>query len=342
MKLQQKDIIAKITKFVKDVTIYAETSRTLRVDIAQNNALLRKKKTGEILALFSGATVKPGRPNDVSVDGNTILIKPAKGAKKTGSGAEYGLLAKIDLSFFDTTAFGNVCKTFTTGKLATNIKESSDVKCVSDLNTEIARLLNGNLEGINIKIHGFTFRNVIGCIPVTIGEPKADVVLVCRKGKKLYPDAYISYKMGKTAKDFQQYSGLSEKSSKSIFDNDETYSFFAKLHSLSAAGIKDDVMQAIHDKSIIGDAIWGKDYGGQFGVDNCHFIGQGDVSITSTGVMSYSHSQKNGDMNFGHGYEPVFGARYATGRGNKGPRGMNAANYRIGIFPRAYRSKWMH
>ncbi|MFN3300502.1 MAG: hypothetical protein ACK41Z_09925 [Sediminibacterium sp.] len=338
----QEQIIKKLKESIKDIEVYSLNSKSIRVDISVNNLSVRNQKTSEVLALFPGSTVTKERPHDVKIpSGFTILVKPAKGAKKTGSSAFYGLLEKIDLSAFKLNSFSGISSEFASGKLVTNIKESSDVKCVSDLNEEIVKASKGSLEGITIKIHGFTFTNVIGCIPVTNGEPKADVVLVCKRNGELVPDCFMSYKMGSSAKDFQNYSGLSEKSSSYIFNHPETLTFYQTLSTLSASGVKEDVFQIIKDHKIIGLSVWGMDFGSsKFGINNCHFIAQGDPSISGT-TLKYTHSQKNGDFNFEKEYQPVFGARYASGRGNKGPGGLRADNFRIGIFPRAYRSKWL-
>jgi len=341
MTLTPDKVLQTIQKKVKDVTAYALTSKTIRADISTNNVQLRKTKTLEIIALFPGAVATKERPNDILLPGKImILVKPAKGAAKTASGAFYGLLEKIDLSVFDLSKFSEVSTTFAGGKLADKIKEASDILCVSSLNEEIMKALKGSTDGITLRLENYTFKNVIGCVPVTNGEPKADVVLVCRNGKQLYPDCYLSYKMGSTAKDFQNYSGLTVKASPFIFNHPETREFYLKLKALSDNNQKADIYQIIKDNKIIGNAVWGMDFGKGFGINNCHVIAQGNVSINGS-TIKYTHTHKNGDFHFDKTYQPVFGARYATGRNNVGPSGIQAANFRIGIFPRAYRSAWL-
>lgn len=337
----QDDVVRELHRLLPTVNFYTVTAKTIRADISQNSVALRNKTTLDIIGFFPGSSVSKERPNDVKIPGGfTILVKPAKNAKKVASGAYYGNLDKIDLSAFKLSAFANISREFASGNLVTSIKEASDIKCVSELNEAIVKASKGSLDGLTLKIDGFTFKNVIGCIPVTNGEPKADVVFVCKKDGELYPDCYISYKMGKAAKDFQNYSGLSEKSSAYIFNHKETLKFYTTLSAMSASGIKEDIYQLIEDRKIIGLSVWGSDYGGQFGVNNCHTIAQGSPTISGTN-LTYTHSTKNGDFNFEAGYQPVFGARYASGRNNRGPKGMLAPNFRIGIFPRAYRSKWL-
>ena len=326
--------------------IYKETSKTVRLDIEENNAQMRTKMTSLVMSEFEGSELKPNRPNDVKIPGGfTVLVKPKKGAKKTASGVYYGLLGTIDLSIFDTTAFGQVCSTFTSGKLVKYIKESSDIKCVSDFNKVIEKHLDPSFKGLNLKLGETTFKNIIGMIPVTTGEHKADVVLVSREGNTLKPVCYLSYKMGTNAKGFQNYSGLSEKSSPQIFNDDETITFYNTLAQYSDSGKREDVYQIIHNENIIGISLFGKEYGkafgkSSFGINNCNFIVQGEVSIIGS-KLTYTHIHENGNMLFSKEYQPVFGARYASGRNNIGPNGQNIKNYRIGIFPRAYRSSWL-
>ena len=315
-------------------------TRTIRVDIPEKNVELRNKITSIILNLLPNSTITKIRPNDVKFGIFTILVKPSKTAKKTPSSAFYGSLEELNISDFDTSNFRNISSEFANGNLVKNIKESSDVKCTSDLNMEIHKNMDKNYNGLTLKLDSYTFKNVLGCIPVTNGEPKADIVLVCRKGNILYPDGYISYKMGTNAKGFQNYSGLSENSSPYIFNHAETNRFYSMLHSLSNSNEKKDIYQKIEDNKIIGMSVWGSDFGKAFGINNCHVIAQGEVSI-SIYTIKYTHIQKNGDMKFDIQYQPVFGARYATGRNNRGPNGLNSKNFRIGIFPRAYRTAWL-
>lgn len=259
----------------------------------------------------------------------------------SGNAVYYGRLADLDLSKYDLRSFSTISTPFSQGVLVHNIKETSDVFAVSDFNKALNQVLD-RPEGITLTCENFRFENVIGCVPVTNGEPKADLVLVGmdHHAMKLLPVGYLSYKMGARAKDFQNYSGLSEKSSPYIFQHPETKKFYETLRNFSEKSVYPDSYQIIEDSGIIGMAVWGMDYGKAFGVNNCHFIAQGTVTISGS-RLSYTHSHRNGDFNFSKEYTPVFGARYATGRTNKGPGNISVKNYRIGIFPRAYRTSWL-
>lgn len=321
---------------------YPESGKTVRVDIAQNNVALRKQVTDKVLALFPGSLVTKARPNDVMLPGGwKVLVKPAQGAKKTGSSAYYGYLGKLNLSLYNTSAFRGVSSFVVSGKLSTDIKEASDVKCVSDLNELIEPKLKTNPGGITVTVAGYRFTNIVGCLPVTDGEPKADVVLVQQKGKVLTPVCFLSYKMGSNAKGFQNYSGLSEKSAPFIFNHKETLQFYKEMKTLAEHGGKVEHYQRIKDPLIKGKSVFGMDYpSGKFGINNCHAIVQGEVTLSGA-ALSYTHMHKNGDMSFDKEYEPVFGSRTASGRGNVGPGGITFSGYRIGIYPRAFRSAWL-
>lgn len=265
-----------------------------------------------------------------------------KNGKKSTSTLHYGHLGERTLSEYTRTAFRDISPEFASGHLVTHTKEPSDAVAVNDMNTAITNMLTNPL-GITLVAYGYHFHNVIGCIPVTLGEPKADIVLVSinEKTKQLFPSAYISYKMGTSAKHFQNYSGLSEKSASYIFHHPDTKKFYEHLAKLSDASTHPpDAFQIITDTRIIQLSVWGKDFGQAFGVNNCHFLAQGKVTISGT-TLTYSHVQKNGDMTFDKNYQPVFGARYTANRNNKGPDGIHVDNYRLGIFPRAYRTEWL-
>lgn len=327
---------------LKDIVAYPESAKTVRVDISQNNVSLRKKVTDQVISLFPGALVHPKRPNDVLLpDGWTVLVKPAQGAKKTGSGAYYGYLGNLNLQLYDTKAFRNVSSFVVNGKLSNDIKEASDIKCVSELNELITPMLKSNPQGIRLTVCGYRFDNIVGCLPVTDGEPKADVVLVAQKGKVLTPVCFLSYKMGSNAKGFQNYSGLSEKSAPFIFNHAESLKFYKEMQTLAQHGGKVEHYQKIVDPMIKGKSVFGMDYpSSKFGVNNCHAIIQGEPRISGT-TLTYTYMHKNGDMRFDKEYEPVFGSRTASGRGNVGPGGISFTGYRIGIYPRAFRSAWL-
>lgn len=337
--MTQERILSEIKSGVKNVIAYPENRKTIRVDVPVNNLKLRTDTAIAVSKLFDEAIISPKDPKIVLLGTDfRVIIKPAKGSKKTGSAPEYGALGKIDLSKFDKNAFVTLTPEFSRGSVPTNVKEASDVKCVSDLNNQITSLMGSSFEGIDLSVAGFRLKNIVGAIPVTNGEPKADVMLIQydKTRKKLSPAFFMSYKMGSDAKGFQNYSGLSEKSAPEIFADAETISFYEKLYTLQKQKNRKSCFRRLKSRDIIGRSLWGMKYGsGTFGLDNVHIIAQGELSI-SRGTMNYDHIQKNGNFNLTGGYEPVFGARYTPGRGNVGPNNIRIADMRLGIFPLAY------
>lgn len=320
--------------------IEKESTKTLRVEMREKNSALRNEITKHVLKLFKNSVTIEKRPNDVLLPGGIkILVKPGKGAKKTASLPYYGFLNRLDLSKYDTTAFSSISPEISRNVLPSKVKEHSDFICVSEFNTALEPLLT-DTTGKTLSFLGFQFQNVIGCIPVTAGEPKADVVLVGIKNKKLIPVCFYSYKMGTDATGFQNYSGLSETSAPEIFSAAETIDYYAALNAIVKAKQQSSIApyRPLKSKKLIGKSVWGMDYGtGGYGINNCHFIAQGTITISGGSIKYSGHSTKNGDFSGLSGsYAPVFGARYTSGRNNRGPGGMYITDYRIGIFPKAY------
>jgi hypothetical protein len=337
--LTQEKILSEIKTGVKGVIAYPENRKTIRVDVPVNNINLRTKTAIEVSKLFDEAIISPKDPKIVLLGTDfRVIIKPAKGSKKTGSAPEYGAIGKINLRSFDTNSFASLTPEFSRGSVPTNVKEASDVKCVSDLNTQITEMMGSSFEGVDLTIAGFRVKNIVGAIPVTNGEPKADVMLVQydKARKRLSPAFYMSYKMGSDAKGFQNYSGLSDKSAPEIFKDPETIRFYEKLYTLQKQGNRKSCFRKLKSQDIIGKSLWGMKYGsGTYGLDNVHLIAQGELNI-SRGTVNYDHIQKNGNFNLTGGYDPVFGARYTPGRGNVGPNDIRIKDMRLGIFPMAY------
>ena len=327
------DIIKQLQELLKNEKNICDIifkNKTIRVELLYNNKEERERIAQIILSSKQDAKPAKKKTEVLNVDGYKVVVKPIKKAKKNE--IYYGMLEYLDLSQFDLSLFEDVCHHFSQGRLAYNIKEVSDIQCVSKINKVLSCPM-----GLVVGNH--FFENVIGCIPVTKGEPKADAVLVCLKDDKLIPGAYISYKLGHKPSDFQNLSGFSEKSSPYIFNHKETQNFFDMLK-------QDDKPKEpfvlVQDKTLICHAVWGMDYGKVFGVNNCHLLAQGDVQIKD-GILSFTHEIENGCMAFLDAPETqvVYGARKATGRASRSPCGARIEGLRVGLFFRCYRQNWL-
>lgn len=336
-------------RFVKELckqypkTDVLDQGKTVRLEVPTRDrdereavaVMLSKKYMGKVKA----------KRTEVQFSGYSLIVKPkgtGGGAKKTTGRVYYGLLGKLNLKDMDVSAMSEVDSLFASSKrLPPTLKEVSDMKGISDFNKKLEAVCETS-NGKTLKIGKFKIENAVGVMAIVGKEPKTDYVIVSKDGNRLYPSFFISYKMGTTAKDFQNYSGISEKTSALIWGHGETKKFFKTLQMLSENRVSEEVKQEINDNHIIQHSMYGQDFGKAFGIDNVNILAQGAVAIGKDGTVHFSHMIVNGTIPPRQSpYFPVFGARVATGRGAKTPFGTTITGFRIGIFPRAYRSKWM-
>ena len=200
---------------------------------------------------------------------------------------------------------------------------------------------------ITITVGKHTFKNIYGANKIE-GTPKADISLVAyNASKKKFEDVcFISHKMGSTAADYQQYSGITSKADGvkpgSISKDKVVVDFLETL-----TGFHDDVVtgkqrfyRIIKDKALIGKSIYGPLFGSsKYGIDNIHFIGQGDVKFSGgkdkhkmdfTGHVAYNPNVS--DFMAGD-YTAIIGARYTGGR-NYEAKGKTYSGVRVLIMPK--------
>ena len=146
----------------------------------------------------------------------------------------------------------------------------------------------------------------------TAGTPKSDFQLTDTGGKAV---VWISHKDGSTAKDFQQWGGMTEPE---ILSHKEVKSFIAKVQSMYPNAIPraTTVARAIHDKKLKCMSIYGVNYGKSLGEQNVTILIQGPVNLVQQGseyVFKSNHIHTNGqDM---HGtYAPTLMAMYKGDR----------------------------
>jgi len=339
---KEKFISALSKKYPKQDVV--DMGRTVRLEIPTRDKTEREAVASLWAKQFRGK-VKTKR-TEVQYSGYSLVVKPkgAGGTKKNESKGRvyYGLLGKLNLDGLDVSALREVDAGFaSTKRLPKVLKEVSDMQGISDFNTKLEAVAKG-VNGVHLKIGKFRVENAVGVMAVVGKEPKTDYVIVSKDGKRLYPSFFISYKMGTSAKDFQNYSGISEKTAQYIWTHRETKRFFKVLQMMAENRVLEEHKEEINDRKIVQYSMYGQDFGKAFGLDNVNILAQGDMSISATGVVTYSHMIPNGTVPPRTSpYHPVFGARLATGRGARTPDGGTVTGFRIGIFPRAYRSKWM-
>lgn len=112
------------------------------------------------------------------------------------------------------------------------------------------------------------------------GTPKADFQLIDENGASF---VFISHKDGKTAKDFQQYGGVSDEK---LRNHPEVVEFLALMKEVSKDVDNDfsklDVREyavPIKDPKLAEMAMFGNDVGGSFSIDNVQLVMQGDIIL---------------------------------------------------------------
>tara|TARA_S200002703_G_C3760022_1_gene233930 strand:+ start:59 stop:1018 length:960 start_codon:yes stop_codon:yes gene_type:complete len=181
-----------------------------------------------------------------------------------------------------------------------------------------------------IKIDNKKYK--VNGIETTPGTPKSDFHLTFN-GE---PVVFISHKKGTTAKHYQQYGGTSLKSGEIIHNHPEVKSFIQKIAKLFPEGMPpgSSVYRPIDDTNLKMLAIYGPDYGKEFGYDNVTLLLQGNVKLNKTGNNLYefeaSHISFNGEAPEGD-YDAVLYGRYNPSRG--GNHGIKAL--RSSIMPLA-------
>jgi hypothetical protein len=208
---------------------------------------------------------------------------------------------------------------------------------------------------INLKIAGDnkTYSNLTAAVKVDSkiksrggvrGDPKADIIVCRDKTKPLDSGSiYISHKKAGGAKEFQQYSGLSEQSGLMIYNNSLTQKFLGEVVESLDMGKLDKlpypIMGTFKNDKLALVSIYGPDYGKQYSLQHVQLIGQGHPVFKRVRDELYeitftSHMSVSGDLSlFTGGYAPVFGATFRNNRSFM-YKGRRYGAARVGIYPK--------
>lgn len=238
---------------------------------------------------------------------------------------------------------------------------------------EVAGIGGGNRIGIDILVPGIgKFIGITGIEKVSNRihgrESKSDFVFKNALGKGVL---YISHKDGNGPDAFGQYGGVSEiagniKDASKIYNHPEVQQYLNKLYQLysdaisGAPRIRNNpfngsgrltkaVYSLVADPALVNMSVYGPDYGGNFGPDNVHLIGQGQFIfkplVTEDGdiyfKLSFSgHQSLNGQtkefLDNNSGYRATIITTFRTGRPTQTPGGV-VPETRTAIYPRRYR-----
>lgn len=157
----------------------------------------------------------------------------------------------------------------------------------------------------------------------TPGTPKSDFHLVDISGKEV---VWISHKDGRTAKDFQQWGGISQQKEPLIFAHRETQKFINDLKRTYPKGLPPatTLYRKIKDRRLKMMSVYGNAFGGALGQQNVSILLQGPIKLVKSGnkyKMDANHVHYNGDSVDADGFEPVLMAIYKGDRSDAGVKG---------------------
>ena len=183
---------------------------------------------------------------------------------------------------------------------------------------------------IKVKVAGKTYK--VFTAVSTPGTPKSDFHLVDENGKEV---VWISHKDGKTAKDFQQWGGISQTKEPTVFKHKETQKFVEDLKKMYPDGLPraTTLYRKIKDKHLKMLSVYGNAYGGALGRQNTSILLQGPVKLVKKGAnyeLSANHVHFNGDSVDADGFEPVLMAIYKGDRSDAGVKGTRIVISPIG------------
>lgn len=197
---------------------------------------------------------------------------------------------------------------------------SEELRVIKKINQSIQELGGG--VPVKLKFGNKVYDNIAGFVGGISGK-KADFVIVDYDGEE---KCYISHKKGDTAKDFQQYGGISRNvAGNTIYNHPEVKRFREDLVNgewkskvLDERG-KSRIFRKIKSNSLKKKSVFGKKYGSRHGHDNVNYFVQGDPTITKRSnmiVISFPKMVMNGRLSGLRGeYTPVLGARKSSEEG---------------------------
>lgn len=188
---------------------------------------------------------------------------------------------------------------------------------------------------INLKING----RIVKCALMvkTEGkyqgrEPKSDMTIVNAKGQ---PQAFISHKAGRSAKDYQQYGGLSYTQ---YGNNKDIKAFMGAVRQENPNGLKSgqSYYRDVKDKMLIREAMYGPEYNSKKpSISNIDEFHLGNMDLQKSGshyTIQSVHKGTNGEIP-SQSFKGVFFIRYQGNRGDARAGGEVIKNARVGIFP---------
>lgn len=181
---------------------------------------------------------------------------------------------------------------------------------------------------VTVILNGKEYTGITGVTNVKENQ-KADFALVAGDT----PVIFISYKPGNSAKDVISYGGVTGANA----DVPEVADFIAAVKSkvTDFKGLGYEFGVPLKDESVALKAIYGSNFGGDYGINNVQALMQGDIKLTPKGGaydLTSSHTLISPTIPDGS-YEPYLNARFAGDRNQFGIQ-----HCRIGVVPKGART----
>ena len=275
---------------------------------------LRKYEGNEVFELSGGIKVK------------LVPNKAIINAVKKGDSSTLNAIGLLDTKG-NQYAFGKLEKTAEFGGKGAGFGTTKEDIELTSLQEQILKLKN-KLKSATVPIRvGNKTYNIAGAAS-TPGTPKSDFHLVDNDGKEC---VWISHKDGRSAKDIQQWGGMTEAAIKNLPEIKKfAKDVFDKFDGVIPRATT--VARKIKDSGLKNLSVYGVDYGKSLGQQNVSILIQGPVKLILFG-KSYKFASNNihlnGDSITGE-FEPVLMAMYKGDRNNFNVRGARFAIQGIG------------
>lgn len=198
----------------------------------------------------------------------------------------------------------------------------AESRAITQLQSSLLKAIKENGGPITVSVGNKKYKNIIDVVK-TNGVPKSDFHLVDITGKDVI---WCSHKDGSTAKDFQQWGGVSEKAEPVINKHEEVQKFINDIKQMFPRGLKDSadktLYKKIKDVKLKMMSVYGDQFGSAMGEQNVTVLLQGEVGFTKVGtsyIFTSAHSNPNGASVDQNGYEPVL---MAINKGDRSDAGL--------------------
>lgn len=262
------------------------------------------------------------------------FVNAQKALNNATSADKFQVVNKTDSS--KTAALSDLVKTPEFGGKVAGSSLSAESRAMEAMKLAIELAIKENKGSITVKVKNTNVSDVVG-VEKTSGTPKSDFHLFNSEGK---PVIWISHKDGRSAKDFQQWGGISERTEPEINRCAETQKFIDDLRKSYPNGVGTEpgqpksLYRKIKDSEIKFMAMYGNNFStGNLGIQNVSVLLQGPPGLKKSGrsyEFTANHIHYNGETVDNTEFEPVFMAIYKGDRSDAGIKGTRIVISPIG------------